>query len=110
MRPAFLALILASCGRPAAPDECVLYAACVEDAGRPDAAEIAAAYGTEGSCWSQPADAREACERRCEAAVFDDVVQGQKDIDDVQSGVTTLFEQSHDYRLTYALTIDGGDC
>jgi hypothetical protein len=214
-------LLLASCGRPAAPDECVLYAACAEDAGRPDAADIAAAYGPDGTCWSEPADAREACQRRCEAAlalacvpadtsdfddgpdtsdgeppdtsesdtedhevpvdtgvegsidltwdaegvqialsgfstsgfdfgiaetidrsngwfgedclhgtlgyqechvvsglsgrldsIFDELVNGQKELGDVQSGRTTLFEKSFDDggRLTYVVTIDGGDC
>jgi hypothetical protein len=199
---AIAALLATSCGSDPAPDECVLYVACLEDAVVESSADENARYGPDGSCWSEAASARETCRQHCterlplacggdtagdgpdtsdgppdtgdaEASIdltwaaegvtielagmdtsgfdlgiaetmdrengwfgedclwgtagyqechvvwglrgfldsiFDEVAGGSMSLDDVQSGLTTLFEQSHDYRLTYALTIDGGDC
>ena len=45
-------------------------------------------------------------------SIYDDVQNETKTLDDVQSGQTTLFEKSFDdgNRITYVVTIDGGDC
>jgi hypothetical protein len=197
--------LLVSCGRPPAPDECVLYVACLEDSREESFPHASATYGPEGSCWSEPTGARDACRQHCIerlpvacsadtggggpdtsdgpgpdtgdaersidltwsaegvtielagmdtsgfdlgiaetidrsygwfgedclhgtasyqechivwglggflTSIYDEVVAGTKTVDDVRSGETTLFERSFDdgYRLTYALTIDGGDC